>query len=228
MAFCMFPGDSMIARPESFGSFNVLEFQSDVLEEWFTEQQPSSRRWAWAEVMRPVSTQLRQQFASFCDAIDPLASALELQSRSVDLSQIMIRELVAGASDRAPIDAPVIRGAARMRECLNEEGPDIDLDTLAQRAGLSRFQALRAFKRRYGLPPHAYQICLRISQARQMLVDGAPAVDVAAHCGFADQSHLNRHFKRLLGVTPMQYARSHRELRRSERDPDLVIARSDH
>jgi len=32
---------------------------------------------------------------------------------------------------------------------------------------------------------------------------------VAADCGFADQSHFTRHFKRLTGVTPAQYARAH-------------------
>src|SRR3954469_23813961 len=93
-----------------------------------------------------------------------------------------------------------------MRVRLNEEGVRLELETLAQRAGLSRFHALRAFKRRYGLPPHAYQLCLRISRARCMLLAGAPAADVAVQCGFVDQSHFNRHFKRLVGMTPMQYA----------------------
>jgi AraC-like DNA-binding protein len=39
-----------------------------------------------------------------------------------------------------------------------------------------------------------------------MLNAGAAPADVAVRCGFVDQSHLNRHFKRHLGVTPMQYA----------------------
>jgi AraC-like DNA-binding protein len=121
-----------------------------------------------------------------------------------------------------------------MRECLNEEGLHLDLDTLAKRVGLTRFEALRAFKKRYGLPPHAYQLCLRISHARQLLLEGAPAADVAARCGFADQSHFIRHFKRFNGVTPRQYAR----LRSSDaargsgsyrvaRELDAVVACSD-
>jgi transcriptional regulator GlxA family with amidase domain len=94
--------------------------------------------------------------------------------------------LVSGAHEDPVHGGPHIRGTARMRECLNEEGIDIDLDTLARKAGLSRFQALRSFKRRYGLPPHAYRLCLRVSRARGMLIAGAPPADVAVHCGFVD------------------------------------------
>jgi len=84
----------------------------------------------------------------------------------------------------------------------------LDLDTLAKRVGLGRFQALRAFRQRYGLPPHTYQLCLRVSHARGLLREGLPAADVATRCGFADQSHFTRHFKRINAITPVQYART--------------------
>src|SRR5882724_2636683 len=152
----------------------------------------------------------------------------------LDLSEFIVSELVQGAKQPRPIAGPPIRGAARMRECLNEEGLNLDLETLAKRAGLSRFEALRAFKRRYGLPPHAYQLCLRISHARRLLLEGAPAADVAARCGFADQSHFTRHFKRFNGVTPMQYARAHEPsalraigMYGSASDPSAVVGHSD-
>jgi AraC-like DNA-binding protein len=123
-----------------------------------------------------------------------------------------------------------------MRECLNEEGFDVDLETLARKVGLNRFQALRTFKRRYGLPPHAYQLCVRLGHARSMLSQGGAAADVAARCGFVDQSHFTRLFKRSFGVTPMQYARGcdgHRSRgtylasRARESDPLTVVSRSD-
>jgi AraC-like DNA-binding protein len=126
----------------------------------------------------------------------------------VELGQSLVRDLVAGASDRVPGCGPAIRGTARMRECLHEEGFDVDLETLARTAGLSKFHALRAFKRRYGLPPHQYQMCLRIAAVRQMLLEGAPQAEIAAHCGFVDQSHMIRQFKRSVGVTPSRYLKS--------------------
>lgn len=212
VAFCMTPAEAMAAKPvNGSGSFNVLQVQPQVLEEWLSEFLPSGRP-SFSTVMKPISLEVHAQFLDFFDSFVPSASAMELQSQAVELSELMARELIVGTSERQPVRSPPLRGTARMRECLNEEGLNIDLDTLASRAGLSRFQALRSFKARYGLPPHAYQLCLRISEARRRLLGGAQAAEVAAYCGFADQSHFTRHFKRLSGVTPTQYARAHQAL----------------
>ncbi|HBZ55962.1 MAG TPA: AraC family transcriptional regulator, partial [Syntrophobacteraceae bacterium] len=47
-----------------------------------------------------------------------------------------------------------------------------------------------------------------IRRARGMLSQGRPIAEVAQATGFSDQSHLTRHFKRILGVTPGQYRNS--------------------
>jgi AraC-like DNA-binding protein len=232
LAFCCSPDETMVARPFGAGSFSVLQLPPELVEQWLSEQQPSSVRFAWAEVMKPISQRLRQHFSGFFEAFAATAPAMQVQSQLLDLSEIMIGELIQGARPPRALAGPPIRAAARMRECLNEEGLHLDLETLAQRAGLSRFEALRAFKRRYGLPPHAYQLCLRIEHARRLLVEGAPAADVAQRCGFADQSHFNRHFKRFNGVTPMQYARAHTPSIPSNHylragDPSAIVVRSD-
>lgn len=232
-AFCSLPGDLLIGTPHGAGSFDVLELQPKVLEQWLDEQQPSSLRPVWAEVMKPISESLRRRFSAFFRLLESSASAMQVQSQLLELSELMVGELIQGAREPVPPSGPPLRAAARMRECMNEEGPNIDLDTLAQRVGLSRFQALRAFKQRYGLPPHAYQLCLRMNYARRLLLEGAPAADVAMCCGFADQSHFNRHFKNFFAVTPMRYARAHAPSSRTGRapamrlDPSTAIARSD-
>jgi transcriptional regulator GlxA family with amidase domain len=86
----------------------------------------------------------------------------------------------------------------------------VALAELAGVAGLSRFELIRRFRAQNGLTPHAYQRDLRIDHARAMLGDGMPAAAVAAACGFADQPHLSRVFKRLVGVPPGAYARAAR------------------
>ena len=238
--FCNMPGDAMVSRPDGDrpGSFNVIEFLPEVMHEWLAEQRGSPLRPEWAEPMQRLSPELRAQFLRFFDTFEPEASPLQLQSQMLELSQAMVRGLIVGASDRSPFGGPPIRGTARMRECLHEADFDVDLDTLAAKAGLSRFQALRAFKRRYGLPPHAYQLCVRLGKARAMMVRGAAPADVAAACGFVDQSHFNRHFKRAYLVTPMQYARGQgtsvirpsgvfRVGERVAADPSEIVARSD-
>ena len=73
--------------------------------------------------------------------------------------------------------------------------------------GLSQFALLRAFRAATGLPPHAYLNQVRVRRARLLLDDGVPAADVAGQVGFADQAHLTRHFKRVVGVPPAAYQR---------------------
>ena len=81
------------------------------------------------------------------------------------------------------------------------------LAELAALTGLSQFALLRAFRDATGLPPHAYLNQLRVRRARLLLDDGFPPADVAAQTGFADQAHLTRHFKRVVGVPPAAYQR---------------------
>jgi AraC-like DNA-binding protein len=61
------------------------------------------------------------------------------------------------------------------------------------------------FTRHMGLPPHAYRKQQRIHKAKQLLRNRMPISRVAVEAGFADQSHLTRHFKQIVGVTPGQY-----------------------
>jgi AraC-like DNA-binding protein len=97
---------------------------------------------------------------------------------------------------------------ARLREILRERLAEaVTLDDLTEEVGLSKFHLLRLFRDEVGLPPHAYQLQLRISRAQQMLASGAPAADVAAACGFADQSHFIHCFKRIVGFTPGAFKR---------------------
>lgn len=84
----------------------------------------------------------------------------------------------------------------------------VSLDVLAQRVSLSAFELNRRFRAAYGLPPHRYQLALRVMEARARLLDGVSIADVASATGFADQSHLGRQFKAMLGMTPGMAARA--------------------
>jgi AraC-like DNA-binding protein len=81
------------------------------------------------------------------------------------------------------------------------------LSELAAMTGLSQFAVLRAFRAETGLPPHAYLNQLRVRRARTLLDHGLAPADVAITTGFADQAHLTRHFKRVVGVPPRAYQR---------------------
>jgi len=80
-----------------------------------------------------------------------------------------------------------------------------DLSELA-RSSPSYFSA--AFKRTFGAAPHAYLMKRRISMAvEQMLGSDAPLCEIAMNCGFADQAHFSRQFRRLMGSTPSNWRR---------------------
>lgn len=92
---------------------------------------------------------------------------------------------------------------ARARDYLAANfAEDVDLDTLTGIAGLTRSHLVRAFKKETGFTPHAFLTDLRVRAARRLLAGGNAPAEVAATCGFYDQSHLNRLFKARYGVTP--------------------------
>ncbi len=86
---------------------------------------------------------------------------------------------------------------------------NIRLQMLAKAAGLSVYHFARVFKDEVGVPPHGYLLQQRVERAREMLANTElPLSKGALAAGFADQSHLARHFRRFLGVSPSLVRRS--------------------
>ena len=77
-------------------------------------------------------------------------------------------------------------------------------------AGLSQYRLMKAFREQFGLPPHAFQVAQRVNHARRLLEAGMSAADAATMAGFFDQSHLHRHFRRRMGITPAAYSAAFR------------------
>jgi AraC-like DNA-binding protein len=101
---------------------------------------------------------------------------------------------------------------------------NVSLRQLAFVSNISPFHLLRTFHDVVGLPPFEYQTQLRISQAKKLLRDGWSIADVAAETGFADQSHLTRHFKRVVGVTPGKYLPDRNNIQNSARRRSLQFS----
>ncbi|MBO8135215.1 MULTISPECIES: AraC family transcriptional regulator [Dickeya] len=99
----------------------------------------------------------------------------------------------------------ILRAKAWLDECPEQ---DISLLQLAEAAGLSPWHFLRQFKALLGMTPHAYLVQARLRQARSLLIKGVSLSDTASQCGFSDQSHFNRHFKRAMGITPGEFVRT--------------------
>ena len=82
----------------------------------------------------------------------------------------------------------------------------INLFELANLAGLSEYHFQRMFKVTHGISPHDYLTEVRIEKSQRMITKGSPLAQVAQQCGFSHQSHFNRIFKKIIGLTPREYA----------------------
>ena len=85
-------------------------------------------------------------------------------------------------------------------------GESVTNAEMARTAGMSPRAFERSFAREYSLPPQQYLNRLRIQTACRLLVDTRESIaDIGLRCGFADQSHLTRAFRRVTGLTPGAY-----------------------
>ncbi len=134
---------------------------------------------------------------------DPLASASLLHQA---LGRLLREHARAGSRSRPREGRPVVRTAVSLLRERVTDPPT--LEELALATGVGPFALMRAFRAETGLPPHAYLNQLRVRQARRLLDRGVPPAQAAAEAGFADQAHLTRHFKRMMGVPPGAYQRA--------------------
>lgn len=79
---------------------------------------------------------------------------------------------------------------------------------LARHCDVSRERIHHVLKKWIGMSPSDYLRAVRLHRAKQLVMDGEPAAAVAAECGFADQAHFTRWFKRTFGYTPGDLAQA--------------------
>lgn len=141
---------------------------------------------------------------SLCERADD-----DLESEGLIAGTLMaVLQRYAHGGKRTPASAPKA-AIVRAREFIRDSyAGRITLDAVADAAMMSRYAVLRAFRREIGISPYAYVTQVRVEEAKSLLRDGVGVAATAARVGFSDQSHLGRHFKRLIGVTPAVYSRS--------------------
>lgn len=132
-------------------------------------------------------------------------SALERQSQMLYTLSLLITRY----ADNRPSLLTLGRepdAVRRVKEFIQAHySENITLDELAAVANLSQFHLARVFQKETGFPPHTYLTQVRVSRAKRLLDLNLPLAQVASDTGFTDQSHLSRHFKRIVGVPPGQY-----------------------
>ena len=98
------------------------------------------------------------------------------------------------------------RTVSLIKEYLHDNfNSNISLGQLVELTNLNRSYLIRVFCKAVGMPPYTYLNQIRVEKAKQLLALGNSVADVAIAVGMSDQSHLTRHFKRIVGTTPGRY-----------------------
>ena len=144
------------------------------------------------------------------EQVEALVTQLSRPVVSIDSTASMPSLIGRLAASGAPVGSalprqgtPLDAARAYLRAHVNEL---VTIAELADMMGLAESHLIRAFHREFGLPPHAYQMRLRLASAGELLSRGLSVSTVAFECGFADQSHLSRNFKAVYGLTPAAWA----------------------
>jgi AraC-like DNA-binding protein len=95
--------------------------------------------------------------------------------------------------DKENTNEAVERAAAFITKNFKES---FSLDELAQQSFLSKFHLLRIFKSKTGLTPYAYQMQLRLNEARRLIFQDKSLTEIAYELGFTDQAHFTNTFKK--------------------------------
>ena len=150
---------------------------------------------------------LRQAIQTLLADYDHPMTALEQQDALFDLT--MALQAVSGG---ATVIRRVNREAALsardyVEACLDRS---FSLDELEGASRHDRWQLSRDFRQMFGTSPYRYLILRRLDKARGMLLGGSTIAQAAYGCGFGDQSHFGRLFKKSFGMTPNAWLRAMR------------------
>jgi AraC-like DNA-binding protein len=148
---------------------------------------------------------LARRVAAMHRTLEASSGSLAHESAFVDvMSALLWRHAdLMPAARTAGGEGPLVH---RLRDYLDAHvATDVSLADLARVGRRSRFSVLRSFRNSIGMTPHAYLLNRRVEQARRLLASGCAIADTALDCGFFDQSHFTRVFKRFTGLTPGQY-----------------------
>ncbi|MFM2312902.1 MAG: hypothetical protein RLZZ04_2178 [Cyanobacteriota bacterium] len=174
------------------------------------------------EVVNPDSIELLPQFATPDPLIYQLGVALKSALTKHDNSsrlyaETLVNTLILHLLEHYTTTRP------NLRECIAGQLPqyklqqvidyinayldrDLSLQELSNLVQMSPHYFSQLFKQSTGITPHQYVICCRIERAKDLMRQGKLSIaEIATQVGFVDQSHLHRHFKRLVGVTPKTF-----------------------
>jgi AraC-like DNA-binding protein len=203
------PHDGQRGTQEGFG-YSMLYVSQQVVDECRDKEAGLDMA---AYFIQPVVRDAAMGRALACAIAAPRQMQESLRAEELT-RDVLVRLLQRYGERRSAGDETKSTGMARMvriRDYLRSHfDQDITVDALAREAGLSRVHLTRSFAQQFGVPPHIYLNAVRIERAQAGMLAGQSLAEVAAACGFADQSHFSRRFKGSVGLAPGAWLRQMR------------------
>ncbi len=206
--FCLEPGDILFIPPEwvhlcepeddSVFRFKIVYIRS----EWFRDAFRVD-----PETFKPFKKNLSDvnadRFTAFLQAF-PQAGKLDIETELI----LILEDLLAGYMER-----PEERGTEKTENSLEDVKNHINtryrdtisLDDLARVGNMNKYTLVRFFRKTCRLTPHAYLLNVRINRAKELILRNMMIAEIAAECGFSDQSHFVKIFKAYVGIAPSEY-----------------------
>lgn len=124
----------------------------------------------------------------------------------IEISVMVADMLAAATKDVRPSGSLRLRSLALVRDALAAQpARQHSMDELEALAGLDRWTLARQFRNAFGTSPGRFRTMRQLDRVRRLLRSGTPLAEAAVDAGFADQSHMSRHFKRAYGLTPARW-----------------------
>jgi AraC-like DNA-binding protein len=169
----------------------------------------SARRLPFVRAAVSADARLRRAAAAALADLDRAPEALEADQMVLALAEALL------AQDRGAARGAAAGSCGRAVELARQYldahcGGAVGSAELERACGLDRFTLARQFRARLGTSPYRYLTMRRLDRARSLLGAGQPLAETAAACGFADQSHMSRQFKRTYGLSPGRWRAIHR------------------
>lgn len=199
MTFVQMPG-TVWSAPEVSGAFLSLEVGPGLFARLAAE-------WPGrATLPGPSLVPVPMLMDAFWFSHELLRSQTDATARSETLLRL-VRTLFTLLTGAAPDPGPPADGIARVRDAIHDSPASAPtIEDLATLAGLTSFELVGSFKRRYGTTPARYRHALRLARARQLLAGGRTTTEAAEALGFGSAESLRRAFASEVGVSPERYA----------------------
>lgn len=204
--FVVHPGEVHANRSETGCSFRSIYIKPQIVKDALASSDGECRNLPFFSDPMIFDKEIIADYLKFHNSLENSDTTLERETVMLEMITKLVERYASCEKNLAEIFGKEHKAVGKVRDYIVANyDQNISLKKLSKLVNLSPYHLNRVFSEEIGMPPHAFQTQVRIAKAKEMIKRGVSLSDVALSAGFADQSHFNRHFKRLMKITPGEY-----------------------